>query len=102
MHQSNIPPLTLHAALCKRRTFPNNPQLACTFAAGNTAFTSLEAYYRCENAKSPGGRVTSVPVESAELLENYRTNSSDEKEKLVQSSLKKGPVLDSSRWLMCL
>lgn len=73
-------PLNLHAALCKCSTFPNNPQLACTFAAGNTALTSLEAYYRCENVKSPGSRITSVPVESAELLENYRTNNSEEKE----------------------
>lgn len=41
---------------------------------------SLEAYSRCENAKSPGSRITSVRVESAELLENYRTNSHGEKE----------------------
>lgn len=56
-------------------TFLINPQLACTFA-GNTAFTrGLLQARKCE--KSPGGRVTSLPVESAELLENYRTNRAD-------------------------
>lgn len=34
---------------------------------------SLEAGYKCENAKSLGSRITRVPVESAELLENYTT-----------------------------
>lgn len=65
---------------------------------------SLEAYYRCENAKSLGSRITSVPVESAELLENYRTNSSEEKETSFAEFVveEQGPVHGSSRWLIHL
>lgn len=34
----------------------------------------------CKKAKSLGSKITSVPVESAELLENYRSKRYEEKE----------------------
>lgn len=67
----------------------------------------VEACYRCENAKSLGSKITSVPVESAELLNLYRANSNEEKDTRVccwredLSSTVAGGVSDELCLLSC-